>query len=80
MTSQVYKCTGIQKTFSLGSQSVYALKGIDLEIDGGDFLWIRCLWIWKIDTALHFELLDSATSVKLSVMTNRFPYPRRNAM
>ena len=63
MTNQIYKCTGIQKTFSLGSQKVYALKGVDLEIDTGDFLWISGASGSGKSTLLSIlGLLDSATS------------------
>ena len=63
MRTKIYKCHGIQKTFSLGSQSIYALKGIDLEIDGGDFLWISGASGSGKSTLLSIlGLLDSATS------------------
>ena len=63
MRTKIYKCNGIQKTFSLGSQSIYALKGIDLEIDGGDFLWISGASGSGKSTLLSIlGLLDSATS------------------
>jgi putative ABC transport system ATP-binding protein len=36
----VYSCTNVHKTFCLGENTVSALKGIDLEVNAGEFIWI----------------------------------------
>ena len=60
---KIYNCANIQKTFALGSQRVYALKGVDLEIESGDFLWISGASGSGKSTLLSIlGLLDSATS------------------
>jgi putative ABC transport system ATP-binding protein len=48
MENPLIKISDIKRDFVLGEEIVYVLKGIDLEINKGEYVALMGPWIWKI--------------------------------